>query len=330
MPGIPQLAWNAIRPASIVLVSGPESFLADRSVRRLRDLLTLEDPSLEVTDLDAADYAAGELFTRASPSLFGEPRLVRVSNVERSCDAFLADALRYLDAPAEGCYLVLRHGSGARGKKLLDAVRSGAADAIEVSCAELKKETEKFEFAAAEFAAENRRITPGALRAVVVAFTDSLAELASACQQLIADSSAEITENTVQQYYGGRVEASAFRVADAAIAGRRGEALGLLRHALTSGADPVPMVAAFAAKLRTMAKLLGARGSVGQVASEFGLAPWQVERARRDLHGWSEDGLGACIEALAETDAQIKGRGRDPIYALERMVGVVAARGVRD
>ena len=33
-------------------------------------------------------------------------------------------------------------------------------------------------------------------------------------------------------YHGGKIEATGFRVADAAIAGNSGEALALLRHAL--------------------------------------------------------------------------------------------------
>jgi DNA polymerase-3 subunit delta len=91
----------------------------------------------------------------------------------------------------------------------------------------------------------------------------------------------------------------------------------------------VPIVAAFACKLRTMAKVAGGRGSSGQLAQQFGLAPWQVDRARRDLQGWTEDGLGRSIQLLAETDAQVKGGGRDPVFALERMVNVVSARGTQ-
>lgn len=326
-PAIPQLEWRAIRPAPVVLVSGTESFLADRALRRLRDTLKSEDPSLEVSDLEADGYAPGELMSLASPSLFNEPRLIRVVNVEKCTDAFLTETLSYLDHPADDTYLVLRHGGGVRGKKLLDAIRSGRGGGIEVVCAELKKDTEKLDFAAAEFAERNRRVSASALRALVSAFSDDLAELASACQQLLADASEEITEVTVEKYYSGRVETNAFKVADAAIAGRRGEALVLLRHAISSGADPVPMVAAFAAKLRTMAKLSGARGSSMQLAQQFGLAPWQVDRARRDLQGWSDHGLGRSIELLAETDAQVKGAGRDPVFALERMVGIISNRG---
>ncbi|MCP2030696.1 DNA polymerase-3 subunit delta [Okibacterium sp. HSC-33S16] len=324
---IPQLGWNEVRPAPVVLVSGPQGFLADRAIRLLRDFLKAEDPSLEVNDIQADSYAPGELLTLASPSLFGEPRLIRVSNVEKSSDAFLLDSLSYLESPADGAYVVLRHGGGVRGKKLLDAVRASKAHAIEIVCAELKKESDKFDFAAAEFKAAGKPIRPAALRAIVSAFADDLAELAGACAQLIADSSSEVTEAVVNRYYGGRVETNAFAVADAAIAGRYAEALVGLRHALASGADPVPLVAAFASKLRTMAKVQGGRGSSADLARQFGLAPWQVDRARRDLSGWTDQGLGRCIQVLADTDASVKGEGRDPVYALERMVYTVAGRG---
>ena len=324
---IPQLAWSKIRPARVVLVSGTEDFLADRAITLLRDTLRLEDASLELSDLEADNYAPGELITLASPSLFAEPRMIRVSNVEKCTDAFMTETLRYLESPADDTYLVLRHGGGVRGKKLLDAIRAGLGGGIEISCAELKRESDKLDFATAEFAVEGRRVSAGALRALVSAFSDDLAELASACQQLLADASAEITEETVEKYYSGRVETNAFKVADIAIAGRHGEALILLRHALASGADPVPMVAAFAMKLRTMAKLSGSRGGSGALAQQFGLAPWQVDRAKRDLQGWSDTGLGRCIELLAETDAAVKGAERDPVFALERMIGVISARG---
>jgi len=311
----------------VVLVSGTEGFLADRAIRALRDALKAEDPSLEISDVSAADYAPGELITLASPSLFGEPRLIRVDAVEKCTDAFLTETLEYLATPADGTVVVLRHAGGVRGKKLLDAIRAGSGGGIEIVCTELKKDAEKYEFAQAEFASAGRKVTAGALRAITSAFSDDLAEMAAACQQLISDAAEQITEATVDKYYGGRVETNAFQVADAAIAGRHGEALITMRHALASGADPVPMVAAFASKIRTMAKVSGARGGSGQLAQQFGLAPWQVDRAKRDLQGWTEDGLGRCIEVLAETDANVKGGGRDPVFALERMIRIVSGRG---
>ncbi|WP_378145785.1 DNA polymerase III subunit delta [Cnuibacter sp. UC19_7] len=326
---IPQLSWSEVRPAPVVLVTGPEGFLADRAGRILRDLLRAEDPSLEVNDIDAASYAPGELLTLASPSLFQEPRLIRVSAAEKASDAFLVEALDYLASPADDTYVVIRHAGGVRGKKLLEGIRAASGTAIEIVCAELKKDTERYEFAVAEFKAAGKRVTPGAVRALVSAFTDDLAELSSACAQLIADASDEITEATVERYYAGRVETNAFSVADAAIAGRYGEAMALLRHALASGADPVPIVAAFAMKIRTMAKVAGTRGGSGQLAGQLGLAPWQIDRARRDLSGWTSEGLGRVIQALAAADENVKGASRDPVYALETVVATIAARGAR-
>lgn len=324
---IPTLGWSDARPAAVVLMSGPEQLLADRASARIRDLLRAEDPSLEVSEVDAADYATGELFSLASPSLFGEPRLIRVRNVEKCSDAFLADALQYLEAPDSGATLVLRHGGGVRGKRLLDAIRSGLGDGIEVACAELKRDQDRQDFVRAELRQAGKQVTPGAVRALVQAFGDDLAALDAACRQLAADAEADIDERVVDKYYGGRVETSAFRVADAALAGQSGQALVLLRHALASGADPVPIVAALASKVRTMAKVSGARGPVGAVASQLGFAPWMVERARKDLAGWAEEGLAASIEACAAADAAVKGAGRDPVYAVERLVAILAARG---
>lgn len=324
---IPQISWRRPEPAPIVLVSGPEEVCGERAIAGLRDYLRAEDPTLEVSDLRADAYAPGTLLALTSPSLFGEPRLVRVGGVEKCTDEFLHEAIAYLEHPQEGATVVLRHtGASVRGKKLLDAVRSGKGNGVEIACPAIKRDADRYDFAAGEFKAAGRRIAPGALRALTSAFADDLTELAAACQQLLADVEGDITEPIVARYYGGRVETSAFVVADTAIAGRYGEALLALRQALSSGSDPVPMVAAIASKLRTMARVSGSAGGSAAVAANLGLKDWQVDRARRDLSGWSPDQLGLAIKAAARADAEVKGAARDPIFALERLVTVIATR----
>jgi len=324
---IPQLSWREPQPAPIVLVSGPEEVCAERAIAGIRDFLRAEDPSLEVSDVRADDYVAGTLLAVTSPSLFGEPRLVRVSGVERCSDAFLAEALAYLAQPQDGATVVLRHtGATVRGKKLLDAIRAGQGGGAEVACPALKRDSDRFDFAAAEFQTARKRIAPAALRALVSAFADDLTELAAASQQLIADVPGDVTEEIVTRYYGGRVELSAFAVADTAIAGRYGDSLVALRQALASGADPVPLVAAVASKLRTMARVAGSREPSGALAARLGLKDWQVDRARRDLSGWTESTLGLAIQATARADAEVKGASRDPVFALERLVTIVSTR----
>src|SRR5688500_2055390 len=103
---IPQLSWRSPQPAPIVLVSGPEEICAERAISGVRDFLRAEDPSLEVSDLRADDYTPGALLAVTSPSLFGEPRLVRVSGVEKCSDVFLAEAVSYLAFPQEGATVI--------------------------------------------------------------------------------------------------------------------------------------------------------------------------------------------------------------------------------
>jgi DNA polymerase-3 subunit delta len=191
------------------------------------------------------------------------------------------------------------------------------------------RDDEKVEFATNEFRREHRRVTPAAVRALVDAVGNDLRELAASCSQLISDigldESDRIDVDSVERYFGGRVEVTGFKVADAAVAGHSEEALVLLRHALATGADPVPLVAAVAMKVRGLAKVSAAgRGRSADLAKELGMAPWQIDRARRELSGWNENGLAEAVVALAEADAAVKGGGRDPVYAVERLVLTVA------
>jgi DNA polymerase-3 subunit delta len=256
-----------------------------------------------------------------------EPRLVLIEGVEKCSDALIEDGLSYLADPSSDTTIVLRHNaSSVRGKKLIDAIRASDS-AVEIACAEIKKDSDKAAFIQSEFAAAGRKITPGALRALADAFADDLSELAAACSQLLVDQSESIDEATVDKYYGGRVETNAFKVADAALAGQSAEALALLRHALTTGADPVPVVAAFAMKVRLMAKVYGNKYAS---AATVGAQPWQIDRARKDLAGWSEEGLANAVMAVATADAAVKGAERDPVFALEKLVLLLSNRGQKN
>lgn len=326
----PVVPWHGIRETPIILLSGTETFLADRALRTLTDRMKSSDAGVEINDLDATDYQQGDLLQLASPSLFGEPRLLRVSGVEKCTDVFLDDALSYLSSPESDVVLVLRHGGGNRGKKLLDAIKAAGNISLVVECKEIKKDSDRLTFVQQEFQRHNVAIEPRAVRALVDAFSTDLAELASACTQLITDVGSQgVTAATIERYYGGRVEATTFQIADQAISGHFSEALALLRHALNSGVEPVLIVAAFAMKLRTMALVGGASGSIDALAAELGMPPWQVRNARSSLQGWNQEGLGAAILEVAHTDGAVKGSGPNPWYALERMVRVVAMRGNR-
>lgn len=317
--------WRNPAIAPVMLVSGAEEFFANEAVTAVRARLRTDDPNLEVSEIDASAYVPGELTTLVSPSLFMEPRLVVCERVHQCADDFLEEALNLVTAPVDGTVVMLRHASGNRGKKLLDLVRSHA-DYVEVPCI-TPKPHELHDFIVAEFKAQDRRVHPQAAAALAAAFNTDLAELAAACRQLMGVSTErEIGTDMVDRYFGGRVETTGFKIADAAIAGQVADALSLVRAGFDTGLNPVPIVAAIAMKLRMMAKVAGLAGTDAQLASQVGGAPWQIGQARRDLRGFTEPQLGRAIMLAAETDYLVKGGSRDPQFAAERLVRRVAAR----
>ena len=318
-----QIEWRKITPFAVVLATGSEEYLTLRTIRSIRDQLRTQDPQLEIHEINASDYVGGQLLDLTSPSLFAEPKLVIVRGVERCTDELITDGIAYLSNPTPEATVVFTHsGSTVRGKKLLEAIRENGHCA-EVLCGELKKDAERQAFITAEFAEANRQITGAAIRALLDAFSEGLAELAAACSQLLQDSATTISEELVDAYYGGRVETTTWKISDAAVAGRPSEALSLLRHALNTGADPVFIVSGLAPAVRLLAKLFGNRTAT---ASSLGVHPFVLEKTRKNLAGWTEDGLAAAVNACTEADAAAKGAEKDPQYALEKLVLLIATK----
>lgn len=300
-------------------MQGPEAVLADRAIDQVIADVRVTAPDLEVITLRAEGYEEGELMVHASPSLFGEDKLLVVRDLHQAPDALQVDLLDYLADPADSVTLVVTHASGNKGKKVLDTLKKGGARVIEAPA--IKSDRDKADFVSNEFRRARRKAAPEAIQALVEAVGKDVRELASACQQLVDDTTGVIDADVVERYHGGRVEATGFKVADAAVAGQTGEALRLLRHAVNVGVDPVPIVAVLAQQLRQLARVGGAgRGRSADLARELGMAPWQVDKARRSLQGWGGDALGRSIQAVAAADFEVKGGGRDPVYAVEKAV----------
>ncbi len=319
-------SWAEAAPAPLVIVIGPEELLAVRAVDAIIASVRSAEGSVAVTTLTAAACVRGELRAATSPSLFDEPGVVVIEEAEAMSDDFLEDAIAYAGSPDPEVVVMLRHGGAVRGKRALEAWR--AAGASEFLCPAIKRDSELVEFVEGEFKRARRAVRPQAVRALVDAVGGDVSELAASCQQLLDDIAGPVTEDAVSRYYGSRVNATGFAVADAAIVGKVAESLALVRHALDTGTDPVPLVAALASKLRMLARVGAARGRELETTS-LGFAPWQVDRARRDLRHWDADSLAGAIEAAALADAQVKGAGRDPRYAIEKAVRTVASLASR-
>ena len=313
--------WHSVALAPIVLVHGTEGLIADRAVQRLRALAKEADPSVEVHDLAGESLGPGALAQVASPSLFGEPRLVVVPELQSAPDALVLELLEYVKAPEQDVTLVLVHRGGNRGKKLLDALKKAGVPRVDAS--PVKRAADKQAFVAAEFARARRRVQPEALSALVDAFGTDLAELAAISRQLIEDTTPDpgeqpeqVTVADVHALTSGRVESTAFAVADAAIAGKEQEALQLLQQAQLAGADPVPIVAAIASKVRSLAKV----SAPNATPRSLGMPDWMLRNLSREARSWSDRSLARAVEAAARADHEVKGAGRDPRWSVQRMV----------
>ncbi len=307
---------------SLYLLLGSEAALADRALAKLQ--MQLREEGAEVTSLLASDVFAGDIADSLAPSLFSEKRALILRDLQDLSDDFKPEITRYLADPDPTITVIFIHKGGVKGKALLDQIKKANAQII--ACDALKKESEKQEFVRHLFLDLGRKATPGAVNALIGAVGTDLRELTAACSQIASDTVGVIDEAMVDKYHQGKVEMTGFDVADAALDGDVSRALLTLRNALDSGTDPVMVTSAIASALRGLAKVSGTnRGSKSfELASVLGMAPWQIDKARRHLSAWSQAAIARAVGAIALADAQVKGAAVDPIYALERAVTEIA------
>ena len=310
----------------LVLIQGAEALLADRAISQIISA----SPQATITTLTADEVELGTITDSLAPSLFGDARIVVIKEIQDLTAECTEEVIEYLTNPDESLNLVLWHKGGVKGKALVDKVKKAGAQLIAVEA--IKKDSDKAEFVRTEFKRLGRKISTEAVQALIDSLGSDLRELGGACSQLASDVAAGkvIDESDVADYQQGRIETTGYDVADAVLEGKTALALISLRNAINTGTDPVLIVSAIAASIRTMAKVSGtSRGLKSfDLASQLGLPPWQIDKARRQLSGWSENALARSVIVLAQADADIKGAAADPAYALERaIITISTARG---
>ena len=308
----------------ITLLQGGESLLADRAIS---DVVAKFKGAM-VTILEAGELELGGITDALAPSLFGDARVIVIKEIQDLAAELGEEITAYLEAQDESVELVLWHKGGVKGKALLEKIKK--VKPTIVACDVIKKDGEKSDFIRAEFKRLGRTISTEAVQALLDALGSDLRELGAACSQLAADvvGGKMIDETDVLKFQNGRIETTGFDVADAALDGKRDIALIALRNALATGTDPVLITSALAGSLRTLAKVSGASRGVKSfdLAGPLGLAPWQIDKARRQLSKWTPATLAGAVVAVAQADADIKGAAVDPIHSLERAIIAITSR----
>ncbi len=306
----------------LVLIQGSESLLADRAISQIIS----KYPNAQISNLYSDEIEVGVISDNLAPSLFGDQRLVVIRDIQDLDADCSEEVISYLENQDQNLILVLWHKGGVKGKGLVDKIKKLEPQIIPAEA--IKKDSDKSDFIRNEFKSLNRKITTEAVQALIDSLGSDLGEIGAACSQLASDVALQkvIDEADVAKYQQGRVESTGFDVADAAVDGKTAEALIALRNALATGTDPVLIVSALASSFRTLAKVSGSSKSSNsyELASSLALAPWQIEKARKQLAGWSDNGLVKAVIAIAAVDADIKGAASDPKYALERAIMTVS------
>ena len=309
----------------LLLIHGGESVLADRALAEALGLRA----DFERTILDGAGLELGRFGEAVAPSLFADKRVLVLKDLQDVTSEVQEEIESLFDQLDPNLHLIFIHKGGVKGKGLLDKIKKRKPEVI--TCEPMKKAADKEEFVREEFARHGRKISSGAVTALVDATGSDTRELAAACSQIAFDTNAGkavIDEDDIAKYYQGRIEATGFDVADATLAGNPTAALVALRNALDSGTDPVMIVSALTSSIRTLAKVSGAprNANAFQLAGSLGLAPWQIDKARRQLSKWSPALIAYSVQELAKADVAIKGAEADPLFALERSVVSIATK----
>ena len=308
----------------LYLILGSEAALADRALAKLT--AQLKDESTEITTIFSGDALLGDISDALAPSLFSERRALIIKDLQDLPEDSKEEVTRYLSQPDALTTIIFIHKGGVKGKALLDTIKKVKPEII--ACEPLKREAEKEAFVKDLFLDSGRKASPGAVAALVGALGADMRELQQAVSQIALDSPAGvIDEAMVDKYHQGRVETTGFDVADATVDGNLPVALISLRSAIETGTDPVMVTSAIASALRSLAKVSGSASGAKsfELAGQLGMAPWQIDKARRQLQGWTPRALSKAVQAIALADAQVKGAATDPIYALEKALATITA-----
>ncbi|MCT1369770.1 DNA polymerase III subunit delta [Corynebacterium mucifaciens] len=299
------------------LVLGEDDFLAERATKAI---VAAAGEGVEVTTLRAGDVSEGEIAMATSPSLFAEDRVVVVKHAELAGKEPTEILLKACVDPAPGITLVIEHTGGGRQKAMV----AKFSKAAEVHKADPLKDNERRSWLMEEFRRHGVRPTPDVAAAVLESVGSDLRELASAVSQLVSDTEGELTVESVRAYYVGVAEVAGFDIADQAVAGRADRALASTRRALQLGTSPVSISAALARKVGDIAKLHGVRGNPDQLARTVGMHPYVAKKTMQVARQWSGDAVSHAVIIVADLDAEVKGQGGDPQFALENAVRRIA------
>jgi DNA polymerase III subunit delta len=291
---------NAAHPP-VILLWGEDAFLLREAALQLLG-------NLRATEVDAGEWQGGELQDLATPSLFGEPRALLVTDCRSLPKDAIGELADYLSAPDPDAPLVLACTTAERGKppaalvKIVEPV--GEVRQVQIQ----RKELEPWLVQRAK--AAGLELTPSGARALVDTLGEDIGQLAAAVEQLTgAFQGQQVTPALIHAQFRGLGEQKSWDLCDRAFGKDLPGAIRSLRSIEEGGDDALMVLGAIAARLRDLMRVraLPDRLPPAQLAKQAGLRfEWQARRYQQQARNFSLERLVAIHQQVAETDRALK------------------------
>lgn len=316
---------------TVCVVSGADEFLTQQRIHELTAQAHGLIPEADLMELDAGSAQPYEFDEAVSPSLLSTASLVLIAHAENMSQALADSVEAYIKQSKEAAgqepesLVIIEHNGSPKGTGIIRQLERAGAQVDKIES--LKTPKARANFIVSLFEKRNRRIAPPAAQFIADVLGDKTGEMASLCDQLCDDfPDNPMPVSIVRTYLSANPQVTGFAVAQAALQGRLAQAVVDMRSAVQQGQDPLALVGAIAMKIRSMAKASAVdQGKLTQ--AEAKMSPWQLRAVRQEVRGWTSSGLSRCIQMAAWVDEQCKSSGSDPLYALEKLLAALAAKG---
>jgi DNA polymerase-3 subunit delta len=306
------------KAAPVTLLWGEDEFL-------LREAALEFLGDLQPVEVDGGLWQGGETGDLATPSLFGEPRALLVSNARALPDDGVRELARYLETPDPGAPLVLVAVVGDRAKAPAALVKlvKGVGTVTEVKIQ--RKELPAWILKRAK--TRELDLAPDGAAALVDILGEEPGALARAVDQLATAFAGErISREIVSRQFRGLGEQHVWDLCDKAFSRDLPGAMRSLRTLLEAGEAGLMLLGAITSRLRDLIRVrsLPERLAPPEAARQAGLRfDWQVRRYREQAKRFSPEGLAGIHERIAWADRALKSGATDDVV-LPMLVAAIA------
>lgn len=307
--------------APVTLLWGEDAFL-------LREAAMASLGEIRPTEVDAAEWQGGELQDLATPSLFGEPRALVITDARSLPKEAMGELARYLEAPDPSVRLVICCRTAERGKvpaaleKLVKPVGAITQTAV------ARKDLEGWVMDRARRLGVD--LAGSAARSLVETLGEDPGRLAGALEQLAgAFAGQKITTEVVAQQFRGLGEQKVWDLCDRAFGRDLPGAIRSLRSIEAGGDDALKTLGGISMRLRDLIRVraLPDRMPPAEVAKAAGLRfDWQARRHQQQARNFSMGGLLELHARVTEADRALKSGGTGDVIMPVLVASIATAR----